>query len=536
MQVSKLMWRDPATLDVSQPHAEGNAVDASRADGYVLELREVSKSFGGIPALSDVIFNVRPGEVVAVIGENGAGKSTLMKIISGVYPTDSYQGELLLDGRPARFRTVRDAEAAGIVLVPQELYIAPNLSIAENMFMGMLPSRRGFVDEAKLFTLAMERLAFFGVQANPNASVGELSPSAQRLVTIASALSKAATRVLILDEPTASLTQGEAVHLFERIAQIKAQNVGCIYITHRLDEIAQVADRVVVMRNGRVVEHFASAQDKISDMVRAMIGHDPEPSTPRVLNERAAAVLTVSNLSVHEGFGSKRCRVDNVSLELRRGEVLGLFGLVGAGRTELAKAIFGAWQGTCEGEIRIDGERVHPRSPAEAISLGIGMLTEDRKRTGLIEGHSVLHNISAASIRSVSSGPFIRERDEVDRNRELIRKLDLRPPRLDAKVEWFSGGNQQKVLLARWIAIRPRILIVDEPTYGVDIGARQEIYRLLHELAAEGTAVLMISSDMTEILDESDRVLVMYKGRVTQSFDRKASRHELMAAATGEIH
>ncbi|WP_250515878.1 sugar ABC transporter ATP-binding protein [Caballeronia sp. INDeC2] len=503
----------------------------------VLSLRGVSKSFGGILAVSGVRIDVAPGEVVALVGENGAGKSTLMKIISGVYPADSFEGEMLLDGATARFRNVREAESAGIVLVPQELHIAPNLSIAENMFMGMLPSKRGFVDERALHKIAKERLAFFGVDARPNAPVGELSPSAQRLVTIASALSKSAARVLILDEPTASLTQGEAVHLFERLRQVKAQNVGCIYITHRLDEIAEVADRVVVMRNGQVVAHFESAHERLSDVVRAMIGRDPAPRAPRERRARAEPILSVRDLCVDEHFGAKRRRVDKVSFDLCRGEVLGLFGLVGAGRTELAKAIFGAWPGAVSGEVRIAGEAVRPSSPGEAIRLGIGMLTEDRKQTGLIEGHSVLSNISAASIHAVSRGPFIRRGDEVRRNLELVTRFDLRPPKLGAKVEEFSGGNQQKVLLARWVAIGPRILIVDEPTYGVDIGARAEIYRLLHELAAKGTAVLLISSDMNEVLDESDRMLAMYKGRITQTFQGgEVTRHELMAAATGEAH
>jgi ABC-type sugar transport system ATPase subunit len=506
------------------------------ADPFVstaaLELRGVGKSFGGTPAVSGVDLQVRAGEVVAVIGENGAGKSTLMKIISGVHAAD--EGELLLDGRATRFRGVREAEAAGIVLVPQELHIAPNLSIAENMFMGMLPARFGFVDQEKLHAAAMERLAFFGVEADPLSPVRELSPSAQRLVTIAAALSKAAARILILDEPTASLTQGEAVHLFERMRQIRAQKVGCIYITHRLDEIAQVADRVVVMRNGRVVANFDSAQGPISEMVRAMIGRDPEPPAERPPVPPSAPVLSVRKLSVRESFGAQRCRVDQVSLELRQGEILGLFGLVGAGRTELAKAIFGAWRGDIDGEIRIAGRPVRVRSPREAISLGLGMLTEDRKQTGLVEGHSVSHNISAASIRDVSGPLLINESREISRNQALIDRLDLRPPRLDAKVEAFSGGNQQKVLLARWIATKPRVLIVDEPTYGVDIGARYEIYRLLREIAAEGSGVLMISSDMNEILEESDRILVMYKGRITGEFDRRASRQQLMAAATGE--
>lgn len=514
--------------------AERSAATAAPAVP-VLELRGVSKSFSGVPAVTGVDLHVEAGEVVALIGENGAGKSTLMKIISGVHSGDTIDGELGLDGQPRRFRNVRDAEAAGIVLVAQELHVAPNLSIAENMFMGRLPARRGFVDRARLHALATERLAFFGVDADPEAPVGELSPSAQRLVTIAAALSKSAARVLILDEPTASLTQGEAVHLFEKIRQIKAQGVACIYITHRLDEIAEVADRVVVMRNGRVVGQFPRADGPIGEMVRAMIGHDPEARERRVRPSRAEAVLSVSGLTVDEGFGARRRRVDDVSFELRRGEILGLFGLVGAGRTELAKALFGAWKGNVQGRVRIEGREGRPGSPAEAIACGIGMLTEDRKQTGIIEGHSVLHNVSAASLRRVCTGPFIRANDEVARNLALVQRLRLHPLRLDATVESFSGGNQQKVLLARWLAIRPRILIVDEPTYGVDIGARAEIYRLLRELADGGTSILMISSDMTEIIDESDRALVMYKGRITKSFDRQATRQELMAAATGEI-
>jgi len=501
----------------------------------VLQLRGVGKSFGGVPALADVDLQVRAGEVVAVIGENGAGKSTLMKIISGVHERDG--GEMLLGGQPARFRGVRDAETQGIVLVAQELHVAPNLSIAENMFMGMLPrTRLGFVENAKLHAMALERLAFFGVDADPSAPIRELSPSAQRLVTIASALSKSATRILILDEPTASLTQGEAVHLFERMKQIRAQKVGCIYITHRLDEIAQVADRIVVMRNGRVVEHFESAKGPIAPLVRAMIGRDPEPGAERAARTGGEVALSIKGLRVHETFGAKRCRVAGADLELRRGEILGLFGLVGAGRTELARAVFGAWPGTVEGQIRIGRDTVTPRSPREAIALGLAMLTEDRKRSGLIEGQTVSANISAASVSEVANGfTFINEAEEVARNQALIERLDLRPPRLDFKVEAFSGGNQQKVLLARWLATKPDVLIVDEPTYGVDIGARYEIYRLLRELAAEGSAVLMISSDMSEILDESDRILVMYKGRITGEFDRNtATRQQLMAAATGE--
>ncbi len=499
-----------------------------------LELRGIHKSFAGIQAVADVSLCVRPGETVAVTGENGAGKSTLMKIISGVLGADGFEGEMLVDGAARRFRNVREAEAAGIVLVPQELHIAANLSIAENMFMGMLPSGRFFVNDRRLHMMAEEWMRFFGVEADPDAPARVLSPSAQRLVTIASALSKSAARILILDEPTASLTEGEAVHLFERMRQIRAQGVGCLYITHRLDELERVADRVVVMRNGRVVDEIDTLQGQRARIVRAMIGHDPEPSAPRPPVAGTEPVLAVSELSVYDAFGSRRRRVKGVSLALHRGEILGLFGLVGAGRTEIAKAVFGAWPGRVEGEVRIGARVIRPRSPLEAIRLGVGMLTEDRKQTGLIEGQSVLVNISAASLNEVAAGPFVRERAEIDRGRSLIRRLDLRPPRLEAKVESFSGGNQQKVLLARWLATRPRVLIVDEPTYGVDVGARYEIYRLLREIAASGSGVLMITSDLNEVLEESDRILVMYKGRITGEFDRSATRHALMAAATGE--
>ncbi len=507
-------------------------VTASSDAAPLLELRGVSKSFPGVQACSDVDFVLRAGETVAVVGENGAGKSTLMKLISGVYPGGSFAGDLLIEGAPRHFRTVRDAEAAGVVLVPQELHIAPNLSIAENMFVGMLPGRHGFVDEGRLRALARERLAFFGIQASPDAPAGTLSPSEQRLVTIAAALSKSA-RLLILDEPTAALTDGEARHLFARMRQVHEQGVGCLYITHRLDEIEHVADRVVVMRNGRVVARMASARGNRAEIVRAMIGRDPARAPDRVV-ARAEPILTVTDLRVHDRNGANRMRVDGVSLTLHRGEILGLFGLVGAGRTELAQAIFGASPGSVEGHVVIDGRHGRPRSPREAIARGVGMLTENRKQTGLIEGQSVLCNVSAASLSDVSGALFIDQQKERMRDLDLVRRLDVRPLSLEAPVDAYSGGNQQKILLARWLATGPRVLILDEPTFGVDVGARFELYRLIRALADDGRGVLMVSSDLTEVTDECDRILVMYKGRITGEFGRDATRHAIMAAATGE--
>jgi ABC-type sugar transport system ATPase subunit len=499
----------------------------------ILEMRRISKSFAAVQAVQEVDLSVAPGESVGIVGENGAGKSTLMKVIAGVYSASSFEGEFVFEGRPRHFKSVRDAEAAGIVLVPQELHVAPNLSIAENMFMGMLPGRFGLVDERKLRALAAEQLRFFGIKVRPEAQAGILSPSEQRLVTIASALTKSA-RLIILDEPTAALTEQEAQHLFDHIRRVRDQGVACLYISHRLDEIEEIADRVVVMRNGKVAGRFDRVKGRREEMVHAMIGREPERAPTRTVVTGAEPILAVADLLVRDPYIGTKLRVNRVSFTLRRGEILGLFGLVGAGRTELAQAIFGVWPGEVEGEVSIEGRAHRPRNAGEAIGLGIGMLTEDRKQTGLIGGQNVTANMSAASLDAVSGALFVDETRERERNRGLARQLDLRPPRLDFPVEAFSGGNQQKILLARWLAIKPRILILDEPTLGVDVGARFELYRLIRALADDGRGVLMISSDLNEVIDECDRILVMYKGRITGEFEHGAARHALMAAATGE--
>ena len=501
--------------------------------GSVLSLRHISKSFPGVQAVVDVDLEVRLGETVGVVGENGAGKSTLMKIISGVYAAGSYEGEIAIADKRCRFRGVRDAEEAGVVLVPQELYVAPGLSVAENMFMNRLPGRFGFLDSDKLREMTKERLRFFEIDVEPNAPARVLSPSEQRLVTIASALSKSA-KLIILDEPTAALTESEANRLYAHIRNVCAEGVGCLYISHRIDEIELIADRVVVMRNGGIAARFDKASGKHREIVRAMIGRDPKSAPARSGVGNTKLVLTVDNLSLWDPHDPARVWVDRVSFSLKQGEIVGLFGLVGAGRTELARAIFGVWPGPVEGAVRINGREDRPRSPREAIAAGIGMLTENRKQTGLMEGQSVTFNISAASIDAVCGALFIDGRKEAARNGEMVRSLDVRPPDLAAPVDSLSGGNQQKVLLARWLATNPRVLILDEPTLGVDVGARFELYRLIRRLADDGCAVLMISSDLNEATDECDRILTMYKGRITGAFERGASRVEVMAAATGE--
>jgi ABC-type sugar transport system ATPase subunit len=498
----------------------------------VLEIENFTKTFGGFAAVNDVSLSISAGETIALLGENGAGKSTLMKSIAGVYSFGRYTGRILLDGNEVRFRNVRDAESAGIVLVPQELHIAANLSIAENVAMGALPNSWGVVDQKALRQKARECMRLFGIDAHPDRPASTLSASEQRLLVIAAALAKASPRMLILDEPTAALTHGEAQHLYEKIKQVSDAGVPTIFITHRLDEIEGVCNRALVMRNGSLVYETAKIAESRRDIVRAMIGRDPEPPVPRVV-KRGKTALKIENLHVAGPIANSKAFVEDVSLEVAAGEIVGLFGLVGAGQTELAMATYGSWKGEVTGKVTVNGMEGRPKSPREALRRGCAMMTEDRKWTGIFEGQSVLNNISAASITKVAQWGVIRAGAERARALGLARSVDLRPLALNKAIESFSGGNQQKVVLSRWLAAEPNLLIIDEPTVGVDIGARAEIYRILRQLADTGKAILMISSDIEEVVNESDRIVVMYKGRVTGEFPAGTNAHDLMEAATG---
>jgi ABC-type sugar transport system ATPase subunit len=491
-------------------------------------------SFSGVTVLSDVAWELSRGTTLGLVGENGAGKSTLMKIVAGIHPVGSYGGEVEIAGERAAFAHPRDALRAGVVYVPQELMFSPGLSLEENMFAGRLPRRMGIaVDRDRLHRLAADALAGFGVEADPRRLAGEFSPATQRLAMIAAALSESA-KLLILDEPTASLTEPESERLFEHVATLHARGVSCIHITHRLDEVEQYADRVVVLRNGRVAAQLEEARGNRPEMIRAMIGRDPSTVVHRQPGKRHDRVLSVRELRVWEGRHTDSLpRVDGVDFDLHGGEILGIYGLVGAGRTEMAKALFGAWSGRVEGTVQLGDRPGRPASPRHAMSEGIAMLPEDRKVNGIIAGQSVRNNMSASSITGISRGGVLNRVAEEQRNRAYIEDLDVRPPRLDVNIETLSGGNQQKVLLARCLAAHPSVLILDEPTVGVDVGARFEIFRIIRELTDSSRGVLLISSDIAEVTTESDRILVMYKGRITGEFGPDATRAELMAAATG---
>lgn len=512
---------------------QGSPPAADAIEGELLRVNGARKRFGGAVALDEVSLIVRVGHVVGVVGENGAGKSTLMKILGGVYPAGTYEGEVLLRGEAVQFRSVQDARVAGVVLIPQELHIAPELSIAENMFAGMLPSRAGFVNGQELASRAREWLGFFDLTLDPLLPASVLSPSEQRLILIAGALSLRA-RVLILDEPTASLSEGEGQTLFRHVQRLRDQGIGVLFISHRLDDIEQVCDEVVVLRNGKLVAHFPTRNVPRTEIVTAMIGRSIEDvRRPGRSVSEGPEVLAVENLVVLDAHDRSRRRVDEISFHVRGGEILGLFGLVGSGRTEVLRALFGTWPVPHGGAVTLEGQPFQADSPAAAIKRRVAMLTEDRKQTGIFAGHSLLANIDAASSDRVSRYGFFQTHRDLNRTQTLMEKLDVRARSAAQHIETLSGGNQQKVLLGRWLANEPILLLLDEPTAGVDVGAREDIYVEVERLAASGCAVVLVSSDLDEVLRLADRTQVMYKGRLVAEFEGRPTRHDLMASATG---
>jgi ABC-type sugar transport system ATPase subunit len=519
--------------DTTASRSEMPLRGASPEAPHLLQVEGAGKSFGGAVALRDVSFILHIGRALGVVGENGAGKSTLMKILAGVYPHGSYEGTISLRGEQLKLRNVQEARDAGIVLIPQELHIAPELSIAENMFAGALPAKRGVVDNHELESRARTWLSFFELEIDPFLPAAVLSPSEQRLVLIAGALSQKA-RVLILDEPTASLSEGESQKLFAHVAKLRNEGIGILFISHRLDDISQVCDEVLVMRNGGAVAFFPKRNASRNEIVTAMIGRSQSDLENRVLKPAQGEVkLRVSSLSVGDPIDKDRLRVENVSFDVRAGEVVGLFGLVGAGRTEILRSLFGTWPGSVSGTVSIDGAPYAPKNPRHAIQSGVALLTEDRKQTGIFPGHSLTSNFDAADPAGVSRLGFISEVLDSDRARHLMERLDVRARSASQHIDTLSGGNQQKVLLGRWLAVTPQVLLLDEPTAGVDVGAREEIYQQIEALAESGCGVLLVSSDLDEVLRMCDRTHVMYKGRITATIEGRPTRHALMSAATG---
>ncbi len=483
---------------------EASAAEPAPGSG-VLEIRDVSKAFPNVQALDDVSLDVRPGEVLAFLGENGAGKSTLLKILSGDYQPDV--GTLTIDGEQLSFANPREARAAGIRVIYQEPEIIPGVDVAENIFAGELPRRGPFVDRRELNRRTAEELAEYGFeQALPRDRMGDELSSAQRqLVEIMRAV-KSKMRILALDEPTSSLTEAEVEQLFALVRRLRSEGVAIIYVSHRLHEIMRIADRVAILRDGKLVLVEQASAMTEDDIVRNMVGRELGEVFDRKPAATDRVVLEVRDITsdVHKGL----------SFDIKAGEIVGFAGLIGAGRSELAKVIFGEMPKT-GGQVLIEGREVNIGQPSNAIAEGIGFAPEDRKREGLVLIRSVLENATMAILRRLTRFRLVQRRREREIAAEYVERLNVRTPSLDQMVGKLSGGNQQKVVLARWLAAKPKVLILDEPTRGIDVGAKAEIYRLIDALANEGLAIMFISSELPEILGMSDRIIVMQGGRIT---------------------
>jgi len=498
---------------------------AAVASVPVLEMTGIAKTYPGVRALSGVDFRVMPGEVHALVGENGAGKSTLMKILAGAETRDS--GSITIAGAQAHIASPHEAMSLGISIIYQEFNLVPYMNAAENIFLGREPVGvvAGMVDFRRMYAEAQRIIDELGVRLDVRVPVNHLSVAQQQMVEIAKATSRR-SRIIAMDEPSATLTDHELENLFALIRRLKAEGVGIIYISHRLEEVFDIADRVTVLRDGELVATKAVSETDREDMIRMMVGRELTDIIPKQKAEPGDVAIEVRGLT-------RGNILRDISFSVRKGEVLGLAGLVGAGRTEVARALFGA-DTIDSGEILLDGRPVKLRSPRQAIDLGIGLVTEDRKSLGLVLGMAVRENISLANLGELSRAGFVSPAKDREVANQYISDLLIKTPSPEQAVENLSGGNQQKVVLAKWLFTKSRVLIFDEPTRGIDVGAKTEIYHLMNRLAAQGVAIIMISSELPEVLGMSDRIIVMHEGRIAGELSREeATQEKIMSLATG---
>jgi D-xylose transport system ATP-binding protein len=505
---------------------------ATNIEHPLLEMRDITKTFPGVRALDGVTFDLLEGEIHALVGENGAGKSTLMKVLGGVYP--EYGGSIHIKGGPRRFGNVREAEAAGIAIVYQELSLIKDMTVGENIFLGREPRRFGVVLWTELYRRAGRLLEDLRLMIDPRTPVRNLGIGQQQLVEIAKALSHDA-RILVLDEPTAALTDTEVETLVHILNSLRERGIGMVYISHKLEEVFRLSDRITVLRDGRTVGTHATQSLDQARVIAMMVGREVGEIFPKAEHALGEVVFEARDITVEDPNVPGKLLVNRVSFKVRRGEVLGVAGLMGAGRSDLLTAIFGAHAGKVTGEVLVEGKPVKIYDPAGAIRHGIGYVTEDRKRFGLIIEQTILSNMTLASLAHVSGRFVTNASTEAAAGERARQDLRIKARNLFTVAGTLSGGNQQKVVLAKWLLTKPRVLFLDEPTRGIDIGAKQEIYAQINKLAKEGLAIVLVSSELPEVLGLSDRVVVLHEGQMTGEFTRtEASPEAVMACATGQ--
>jgi D-xylose transport system ATP-binding protein len=506
----------------------------------LLSAREITKKFPGVVALRDVSFDLHAGEIHALCGENGAGKSTLIKLLSGIHSHGSYEGELAVDGERAHFRNIADAERAGLAVIYQELALVDGMSVAENIFLGAEPRRGPFVDWHRMRKEARTLLARFGVQLDPDLPCGRLGVGQKQLVEIVKALRKN-SRILILDEPTAALAEHEVQVLIAILRDLRARGIACIYISHKLEEVFAIADRITVLRDGSTVFTAKAAETSKAEIIRHMVGRELGDLFPRRASsgEQSATAtdrccsLRVSGLTVADPHTGANFLHD-ISLAVAPGEVLGIGGLMGAGRTELLMHLFGAWGVRRAGRVELNGAELPILPPTEVLRRGLALVSEDRRRYGLIIEQSIGFNLSLSALRRVTRGGFIDASREFRRNDEVFRSLRVKAPGMQPAVGKLSGGNQQKVVIGKALLTEPRVIFLDEPTRGIDVGAKIEIYEIINQLTDAGKAVVLVSSELPELIGMSDRIVMLHEGRIGGEFSRvEATQERLLAAAMG---
>lgn len=499
----------------------------------LLEMKNITKTFPGVKALDNVNLKVEEGEIHALVGENGAGKSTLMNVLSGVYPYGSYEGDIIYDGEVCKFHHIKESEAKGIVIIHQELALIPYMTIGENMFLGNERGKKAAINWDETYGMADRYMRQVGLTESSRTLVKDIGVGKQQLVEIAKALAKNA-KLLILDEPTSSLNESDSKALLDLLLQFKKEGMTCIIITHKLNEVSYVADKITVIRDGATIETLVKGVDDLSEdrIIKGMVGREIADRFPKRSNVKIGEVsMEVSHWNVYHPLYSERKVVDDVSFKVHKGEVVGISGLMGAGRTELAKSIFGRSYGTnISGTLKINGREVHLKNAREAIRYKLAYVTEDRKGDGLILSNAIKTNTTLANLQAVSDGFVIDKDKEYAAAVEYKEKLKTKCPTVEQNVGNLSGGNQQKVLLAKWMFADPDILILDEPTRGIDVGAKYEIYCIINDLAAAGKSVIMISSELPEILGMSDRIYVMNEGKIAGELTKEEATQEKIMA------